>query len=158
MFGVVVCPRCRRAKGVDLTQKTTACSCGFEIRVVPARVRAKAPTARGLAALVGQANAELAGGLDTYRRDAAPRPRRRSQDVHARVAGKAAKAGDRAHRIHAVAVALSEELEVFSRDDWRRVLERLGIPAADDALEGLVQRREVYEPTPGFYRAVSLTP
>lgn len=158
MYGVVVCPRCRRAKGVDLAQKTTACSCGFEIRVVPALVRARAETARELAGLVGQVNADLAGGLESYRRDAAPRRRRRSRDVHMRVAGRAVKAGDRAHRIRAAAVELTRELEVFSRDDWRRVLGDIGIPDADDALDGLLAHREVYEPKPGFFRVVALTP
>jgi hypothetical protein len=158
MFGVVVCPRCRRAKGVDLSQKTTACACGFEIRVAAARIRARASTARELADLVGRVSAELAGGLDAYRRAAAPRRRSRSRDVHARVAGTAGREGSRAQRIHAAAVELSRELELFSRDDWRRVLERLGISAPDRALDGLLERREVYEPKPGFYRVVSLTP
>ncbi len=59
MYGVVVCPRCKRAKGVDLKQKTTSCSCGFEIRVLPVRVKARAETARELAPLVARVNAEL---------------------------------------------------------------------------------------------------
>src|SRR6059036_205541 len=62
MYGVVVCPRCKRAKGVNLKQKTTTCQCGFEIYVVPARIRARAVTARELAPLVGQVSAEIAGG------------------------------------------------------------------------------------------------
>ena len=61
MYGVVVCSRCKRAKGVDLKQKTTTCSCGFEIPVSRTRVRAQAATAHELAALVGQVNAELRG-------------------------------------------------------------------------------------------------
>src|SRR5439155_218726 len=61
MYGVIVCPRCKRAKGVDLKQKTTTCACGFEIRIAPSRVRARADTARELASLVGQVSAELAG-------------------------------------------------------------------------------------------------
>lgn len=158
MFGVVVCPRCKKAKGVELSKKTTTCACGFEIRVVPSRIRARAPTARELADLVGQANAELAGGLEAYRRAATPGTRRRSRDVHARVVAAAANAGDRARRIHAAAVELTRELDVFSRGDWDRVLEGLGIPHPDEALEGLIEIREVYEPKPGFYRAVSLTP
>src|SRR5213596_3502262 len=73
MYGVIVCPRCKRAKGVDLKQKTTTCACGFEIRIAPSRVRARADTARELASLVGQVSAELAGGLAAYRKAATPR-------------------------------------------------------------------------------------
>lgn len=158
MFGVVVCPRCKRAKGVELPKKTTTCACGFEIRVVPSRIRLRASTARELAPLVAQANAELAGGLEAYRRATTPRQRRRPRDVHARVVAAAGKARDRARRIQAAAVELTRELEVFSRDDWVRVLEGLGVPNPEEALEGLLVAREVYEPKPGFYRAVSLTP
>src|SRR5881397_642657 len=115
MYGVVVCPRCKRAKGVNLKQKTTTCQCGFEIHVVPARVRARAETARELAPLVGQVSAELAGGTEEYRRA-------RSRDVHVRVIGVAAKARDRRSRVRSAAIELTRELELFSISDWERVL------------------------------------
>src|SRR5207245_1162116 len=99
MYGVVVVPRGKRAKGVNLKQKTTTCSCGFEIRVVPARVRGRAETARELVPLVGQVSAEMAGGTEAYRRAQAPIRRKRSREVHVRVIGIAAKARNRAGRV-----------------------------------------------------------
>src|SRR5437660_12177541 len=48
MYGVIVCPRCKRAKSVDLNQKTTTCACGYEIRCAPSRLRAWAYTLREL--------------------------------------------------------------------------------------------------------------
>ena len=158
MYGVVVCPRCKRAKGVDLKQKTTTCLCGFEIRVVPSRVRARANTARELAPLVGEVSAEIAGGLKAYREAAAPVRRIRPRDVHLRVIGIASKARDRANRVRAAAVELTRELEVFSMPDWERVLAGLGIPHPEEALAALVRANLVLEPTSGFYRAVSLSP
>jgi len=158
MYGVVVCPRCKRAKGVDLKQKTTTCLCGFEIRVVPSLVRARANTARELAPLVGQVSAEIAGGLKAYREAAAPVRRIRPRDVHLRVIGIASKAQGRANRVRAAAVELTRELEVFSMPDWERVLAGLGIPHPEEALAALVRANLVLEPTSGFYRAVSLSP
>ena len=158
MYGVVVCPRCKRAKGVDLKQKTTTCLCGFEIRVVPSRVRARANTARELAPLVGQVSAEIAGGLKAYREAAAPVRRIRPRDVHLRVIGIVSKAQGRANRVRAAAVELTRELEVFSMPDWERVLAGLGIPHPEEALAALVRANLVLEPTSGFYRAVSLSP
>lgn len=158
MYGVVVCPRCKRAKGVDLKQKTTACSCGFEIRVVAARVRARAETARELAPLVGRVSAEIAGGVEAYHRAAAPRRHRRPSDVHVRVVGIASKSRDRASRIRSAAVELTRELEVFDRDDWERVLADLGIAQPEEALANLVRSNLVLEPREGVYRAVSLSP
>lgn len=158
MYGVVVCPRCKRAKGVNLKQKTTTCQCGFEIYVVPARIRARAETARELAPLVGKVSAELAGGTEEYQRAKAPIRRRRSRDVHARVIGIAGKGRDRASRVRAAAVELTRELEVFSTADWDRVLAGLGIPHPAEALATLVAENTVFEPTAGFYRAVLLNP
>jgi hypothetical protein len=158
MYGVLVCPRCKRAKGVDLKQKTTTCACGFEIRVRSARIRARAETARELAPLVGQVNAELAGGSAAYGRATTSVRRRRPQDPHLRVLGIASKPRDRASRVRAAAVELTRELEVFSLEDWRRVLAGLGIPQAEEALESLLRANLVMEPKAGFYRAVSLNP
>lgn len=157
MFGVVVCPRCHRAKGVDLKQKTTTCSCGFEIRVVPERIRGRAGTARELAPLVGRHNAEIAGGLDAYERALAPKKRARVRDVHARVIASVVRRGDRVTRIRAAAIALSNELELFTLEDWRKVLSGLGISEAEAALDALIRSNAVFEPKPGYYRTVALT-
>lgn len=158
MYGVIVCPRCKRAKGVDLKQKTTTCVCGFEVHVVPARIRARAETARELARLVGEVSAEMAGGLEAYQKAAAPMRRKRSRDVHTRVVGIASKPRGRSSRIRSAAIELTRELEVFSLEDWTRVLAGLGIGRPGEALETLVRANLVLEPQEGFYRAVSLSP
>ncbi len=158
MFGVVVCPRCRRAKGVPLHQKTTTCPCGFEIRVVPSKVRARVGTGRELIEAVRRANAELGGGLAVYERAVQPRRKRRIGDVHARVAAIAAKAGDRAHRIRAAAAELTKELEMFSAEDLQKVLLALGIHEVDESLEELLRSNVLYEPRAGFYRTVTPNP
>ncbi len=156
MYGVVVCPRCRKAKGVDLKQKTTTCSCGFEIRVVPSRVRGRAETARELAPLVGQVNAELAGGAREVEKAFAPRKKTRPREVHARIIAALPRQGDRASRVRAAAVELTNELELFSREDWMQVLDGLGLADADGALAVLLEANVVFEPKPGFYRVVDL--
>lgn len=158
MYGVVVCPRCHRAKGVDLKQKTTTCSCGFVIRVMPSRIRGRAATARELAPLVGQVSAELAGGTRTVQKLLVPRKKPRARDVHARVVAAVPAHGDRSSKVRAAAAELTNELELFTRDDWARVLDGLGISEADGALDALLRANVVFEPKPGFYRAVDLTP
>ncbi len=153
MFGVVVCPRCERAKGVELPKKTTTCPCGFEIRVLPNRIRFEAASARELAIAVGRINAELRGGTREVEALAA-RPRKRSKDAYARVVAAASRAGDRRQRTRAAAAGLAQEFVLFSLEDWRRVLGALGIPNADETLEELARGNVVYEPRPGYYRTV----
>ena len=157
MYGVVVCPRCKRAKGVDLKQKTTACACGFDIHVVPAKVRARAATSRELAPLVGQVNAEIAGGSREVAKAFASPKKARPREVHVRVIAAIPKEGDRSTKVRAAAVELTNELEVFTRDDWVRVLDGLGIPDPESALASLLDANVVFEPRAGFYRAVGLT-
>src|SRR2546422_7242854 len=113
MYGVVVCPRCKRAKGVNLKQKTTTCQCGFDIHIVPARIRGRAESARELAPLVGKVSAELAGGTEEYRRAQAPGSRGRSRDVHVRVIAVAGEGGGRARRGRSAALQLPRGLEGF---------------------------------------------
>lgn len=158
MYGVVVCPRCKRAKGADLKQKTTMCSCGSEIRIAPAKVRARAATPRELAPLVGQVNAELAGGTTEVERILAPLKKARPRQVHARVIAAVPRVGDRATRIRAAAIELTNELEVFTKDDWSRVLEGLGIADSEAALESLLRANVVFQPKEGFFRTVDLKP
>ena len=153
MFGVVVCPHCKRAKGVELPKKTTMCPCGFEVRVHPSRLKYETSDARDLAAPVGRINAELRGGTEEVAAIAA-KPKKRSKDAYARVVAVAAKAGDRRQRVRAAAEGLAKEFVLFSREDWSRVLDMLGIPRVDESLDELVRGNVVYEPKPGYFRTV----
>jgi len=153
MFGVVVCPRCGRAKGVELTTKTTSCQCGFEIRVHPSRVRAQSATARELAGMVGRINAEIHGAPDDVQ-PIATKSRKRDRDAFARIVADANRAGDRRQKIREAAEGLAREFVLFSFDDWRRTLDALGVSNAQDRLEELVRGNVVYEPKPGYYRTV----
>ncbi len=153
MFGVVVCPRCGRAKAVELPKKATSCPCGFEIRVHPSRVRFESDDAREVATAVGRVNAETHGGAGAVAAIAA-KPRRRSRDAYARVIAAATRAGDRRQRVRAAAEGLAREFVLFSIEDWRHVAGALGVPDADASLEELVRGNVVYEPKPGYYRTV----
>ncbi|HKZ63433.1 MAG TPA: DUF1922 domain-containing protein [Thermoplasmata archaeon] len=153
MFGVVVCPRCGRAKGIELPKKTTSCPCGFEIRVHRSRVKYETANARELATAVGRIQADLGGGQKEVE-TTTPRPKRRSKDAFTRIVAAASGAGDRRQRARAAAEGLTREFVLFSQEDWRHVAATLGLPNADDLLEELVRGNVVYEPKPRYYRTV----
>lgn len=153
MYGVVVCPRCRRAKGVDLAKKTTSCDCGFEIRVAASRTPFESSSSRSLVTAVGRVQAELHGGLDLVESASASRPKRRSKDAFTRVIASASR-GDRRQRTRLAAEGLAREFVLFTAEDWRRVAEAIGIPNPDEALQELARANVVYEPRPGYYRTV----
>jgi len=153
MFGVVVCPRCGRAKGIELPRKTTSCPCGFEIHVVPSRIKFETSNARELATAVGRLNAELHGeGSEVLVRTTGPK--KQSKDAYSRVVATASRAGDRNQRSRAAAEGLAREFLLFSLDDWRRVAASLDIPNPEESLNGLIRGNVVYEPKPGYYRTV----
>lgn len=153
MYGVVVCPRCRRAKGVDLAKKTTTCDCGFEIRVAVSRTPFETSNARELVEAVGRVQAEISGGARAVESAKTSRPRKPAKDAFARVIAGASR-GDRRQRMRLAAEGLAREFILFTADDWRRVAEALAIPRPDEALQELARGNVVYEPRPGYYRTV----
>ena len=62
-FGVVVCPRCRKAKAADLLFKTTKCGrCNHIIRLDAVRVVYKTDSPQKLRQAIGEINAGISGG------------------------------------------------------------------------------------------------
>lgn len=112
---------------------------------------------RDLAPFVAKLSMEIAGGSRGFESGLNRRPKRRADDVHARVVEKARKAGDRAHRIKSAAIELSKEIVIFSFEDLKSVLHSLGIGDAEGALAYLIREGILFEPMPGYYKAVSLT-
>jgi hypothetical protein len=151
MFGIVVCPRCKRAKGVDLEKKKTTCDCGLEIRITANRTTFETSDARELAAAVGRTQADIHGGTKAV--ETASRPKKRSKDAFARVIADASR-GDRRQRMRLAAEGLAREFVLFTAEDWRRVAEALAIPDPNDALDELTRGNVLYEPRPGYYRTV----
>ncbi len=109
--------------------------------------------AREIAEAVGRLNAELRGGTEELAR-ATAKPKRRDRDAYLRIVATATRAGDRRHRVRAAAEGLTQEFVLFTADDWRRVLDLLGIPEAESSLDELVRGNVIYEPKPGYFRAV----
>lgn len=152
MYGVVVCSKCRRAKGASLSKKTTTCQCGNKIMIKGARVRVRTKDARDLAVAVASENARLRGGLEEYRQ-AVGLPRRIG-GVHGRVAEEASKAAKKDEKIMAVAANLTLRLGAFSEKDFVLVLTSMGIAKPREHLNRLVELSLVFEPEPGRFKAV----
>lgn len=152
MYGVVVCSRCKRAKGVSLDQKTTTCQCGNKIILKGTRVRARTEDARELAKAIAAENARLRGGLEEYRRVAGTP--RRIGGVHGRIVDEAAKAGKKDEKVKAVALKLTESLGSFTAKDFVLILTSMGIAGPHDRLKELIELNLVYEPEPGRFKAV----
>ena len=67
-FGVVVCPHCKKVKGVDLSRKTTKCPrCSKVLRLETLKIFYKTDSLEKLQQAIGLVNAELDGKLKEFK-------------------------------------------------------------------------------------------
>ena len=59
-LGVIVCPRCKQVKGVDLSSKTTKCTrCGKSLQLKKLKILYETESQEKLRQAIGAMNAEL---------------------------------------------------------------------------------------------------
>jgi len=67
-FGIIVCPKCKKAKGVILSYKTTKCNrCGKVLNLGKIKILYKTNSEQKLRHSLGLINAELDGQLDHFK-------------------------------------------------------------------------------------------
>ena len=68
-FGVIVCPICKKAKGVNLSNKTTKCLyCGRIIRLDKVKILYKTESRQKLQNALGLINADMDGRLADFKK------------------------------------------------------------------------------------------
>ena len=67
-FGIVVCPKCKKAKGVNLFCKTTRCiRCGKLLMLEKLKILYETDSEQKLRQILGLINAEMDGRLEKFR-------------------------------------------------------------------------------------------
>lgn len=67
-FGVIVCPKCKQVKGVDLANKTTKCPrCGKVSRLSKLKILYETDSRAKLQQAIGLKNAELDGKYNEFK-------------------------------------------------------------------------------------------
>ena len=148
MFGVVICPRCNRARGVDLSVKTSKCpGCGLHSEVDRMRTYFQTDNEQELAELVRRTNSRMQHSIEDYgddvvlARQATEEQRKRTKNQSLDFDGMVM-----------IARSLSSE-QGFGLDDLKGVLIKEGYDL-DPAKIASVMLNEgiVYEPKPGRFR------
>ncbi len=147
-YGVIVCPKCGMAKGVESARKTTTCNCGREIDLAKMKLMFQTDSPKELAESVGKANAALRGGGQM------PTERKRRKDPYYVIAEAAKPVKDPLERMRLVAKGLSELGPDFGLEELRKVAAILGRDSPEDMLARLKEHNLVYESEPGRYRSV----
>jgi hypothetical protein len=67
-YGIIVCSKCKKAKGVDLSFKTTRCiRCNKAIKLDKVRILYKTNSEQELRCYLGLVNADLDGKLEEFK-------------------------------------------------------------------------------------------
>ena len=143
MFGVIICGRCHRPRGVDLSTASATCPhCGASIDVRRARVFFQTDSLTELARAVREVSERH---VDVE--DFEPPERRAEGDPFQRITRSAAAVRDGEERLRHIARELDELSDGFSEEDLGKVMDD---PAT--AIERMLALDLIYEPSPGMYR------
>ena len=147
-YGVIICPKCGKAKGIETRKKTTTCPCGRKIRLKRGMLKFMTDSPSELADLVARVNAALHG--------AEPMPKekkRKRRDSYAAMVEGTAAIKDPLERFHVIATELTKSKSEFDLNDLRRVLNIIGKDDPERVLARLLERGVVFESSPGKFKA-----
>ncbi|UCD92854.1 MAG: DUF1922 domain-containing protein [Methanobacteriota archaeon] len=154
MFGVVVCSRCKRARGVDLRSKTARCQCGNQIQLKEAKKFFESNDQREIASAVGKLNAELAGGTEEWEKISGKSDTADTEDLYSEIVASASSVTNQKERLTIVVRGLTDALESFTIEDFEKVLNNLGIKKVEESLHLLLEENIIYEPRKDVFCAV----
>jgi DNA-directed RNA polymerase subunit RPC12/RpoP len=167
-YVVIVCSRCRLARGAPETARTASCpNCGRKLRVPELRKYYRSESLDQIREAIGQLNARLKGGLDAYLEDLyesvpekAPAPavpddagelKDRKDDERLKQSGRAVPSNklDRAIVMCLMGRAPMTPEELLPLLPLKCTVEQL-----DKRLEALRRSGMIYEPRSGKYALV----
>ena len=169
-FGVVLCSRCKTARGVRLNTKTATCAkCQKRMDLKRTRILCKVETEREVALAVRKYNTKLKGGEEIYARDMRIVNENKEQtrvvinetsDIYTEVVRKLIRIRARDERVVAAAQELYRYLGEFTGKDLYEVLKLLGFDKEEDChkyIDKLIANDVIYEPKRGVYRCLEGT-
>jgi hypothetical protein len=146
MFGVIVCPRCNRVRGVDLSRREVTCpGCGLSIDVSKAKVYFRTENQTELAEAVRQMTREIAPGLDSTLEEAWT------------VGGGEGEASPKKRDEQGLMIAatkLTEEKGGFTIDELADYLEVDDREWLRTKVSNLLSGGQIYEPETDIFRAI----
>jgi len=145
MFGVVVCPKCKKARGVVIGSARAKCPrCGHSIDLSKARIFYKTDSQAELAEAVKKMMDRLSEGIEDIDVE---RKRRRP------VVKKETRPRRTEDSLVAVAKQLTTRQGTFAVEDFASALEIKDVEAASKLIDALLAQGLLLEPRPGRYRA-----
>jgi uncharacterized Zn finger protein (UPF0148 family) len=145
-YGVIICPKCGKARGVETARKTVTCQCGRQIKLQRLKPRFLTDSPLELAETVQKVNASLKG--------AGPMPKERRKARSSAVVvdkEKLKNAKDPLEKARVVLEGLSKKKPEFGADDLTKMSAQIG-GKPEDIVERLLEGGVIYEVAPGRFR------
>jgi len=148
-YGVIVCPKCGMAKGVEANRKTTTCQCGREIKMSSVKLMFQTDSPMELADSVAMANASLQGGEHLV-----VEKKGKKKDPYFVISERAKPIKDPLERMRVVARELTALKVEFTFEDMKKVAAIVGKNSPEDMIARLKEHNLIYETGDGKYRSV----
>ncbi len=151
MFGVVVCPKCHRARGADLSYQTTRCAhCSHVIDLSKARVYARTDSKEKLPEAVRRMTEKLAVNIEDYPAERKKPLARASQQT------KKPKSADALNleELRSLAADLNRDKEYFDATDVQSSLKLDSVEDAHRLIDKMLDRGIIFQPQAGRFRTV----
>jgi hypothetical protein len=148
-YGVIVCPKCGMAKGVEADRKTTTCQCGREIKMHSVKLMFQTDSPMELADSVAMVNASLRGGEHIV-----VEKKGKKKDSYFVISERAKTIKDPLERMRVVARELTALKVEFTFEDMKKVAAIVGKNSPEDMIARLKEHNLIYETGEGKYRSV----
>jgi hypothetical protein len=148
-YGVIVCPKCGMAKGVEADRKTTTCQCGREIKMHSVRLMFQTDSPMELADSVAMVNASLRGGEHLV-----VEKKGKKKDPYFVISERAKPIKDSLERMRVIARELTALKVEFTLEDVKKVAVIVGKDSPEDMIARLKEHNLIYETGAGKFRSV----
>jgi secreted Zn-dependent insulinase-like peptidase len=147
-YGVIICPKCGRARGVESVRKTITCQCGRHIKMASMKLRFTTDSPSELAEIVAKVNASLSGAGPM------PKPKRkRRADSYVGIVERSRAVKEPQQKMRMIISDLSAVKPEFGAEDIRRIAAILGYEDSNALVDKLLAAGLIYEVSSGRFRA-----
>jgi hypothetical protein len=147
-YGVIICPKCGKARGVESVRKTVTCQCGRKIKLARMKLQFMTDSPLELAEIVAKVNASLGGK--------GPMPkakRKRKADPYDAISENVKGVKDPLERMRMIVSGLSAVRPEFDSEDIARIAAIIGSENPDVLVDKLLASGIIYEVAPGKFKA-----
>lgn len=148
-YGIIVCTKCKFAKVVDLSNKSTKCNhCGKNLKISKMKIHYKTDSQSEASWAVGRINAKVRGkefDVEEEEKDIGPYSLAIKESKHG---------SNKKERLEIMCRVLTDELGKIDREDLNKLSRKGELGDVDDMIDEIRKLEEIYEPEHEVFKSV----